>query len=185
MQQVTELKQQLLLAMPQLQDSWFERSVIYICQHDEYGAMGITLTKSSNLTLGDIYDQLDIDAACGQRSEVLNGGPVQQEHGFILHKQQGDWQSTLQLADDLFLTTSKDIIGAIAEGRGPNIYKVALGYAGWDKDQLEQELSDNSWLTLKADEKLLFNTEREELYSQALAKLGVNESFLSSEAGHA
>lgn len=189
MHQETDLTNQFLLAMPQLQGSWFERTVVLICQHDEHGAMGITLSKNSDINLGDIYEQLEIEHRVDESESVIIGGPVKQEHGFVLHLERGSWQSTVQLTENLYMSTSKDILKAIAEGTGPRQYRVALGYAGWDKDQLEQELTENSWLTLNTDsavqEQLLFDIKYDQVYSQALAQLGVDESFLSSEAGHA
>ena len=116
---------------------------------------------------------------------VFQGGPVSQEHGFILHKEAGSWSSSLQIASNSHLTSSKDILSAIAAGSGPKHYRLALGYAGWDAQQLDEEIRDNAWLTVEADDDLLFDTPSDELYDKALAKLGVSSEFLSTDAGHA
>ncbi len=181
----SSLKNHFLIAMPSLKDSSFEHSVTYICSHNDEGAMGIVLNKPTELDLSEVLDQLDIEGGYGHDHTVLLGGPVHQDHGFILHKDKGDWRSTLSVSPTIHISTSKDILTSLAKGQGPSDYKVALGYAGWDAGQLEQELIDNSWITVEADEQIIFNTPENEIYQAALKLLGIDEGFLSSDAGHA
>ena len=185
MQQLNSLKNHLLIAMPQLEDSWFEGTVTYLCEHNEDGAMGLVLNKPLTVTLDDICQQLDIPRLAGIDPAILAGGPVSLEHGFILHRQQGQWDSTLNVDEEAHLTSSKDILKAIAAGDGPKDYRMTLGYAGWDAQQLDEELKQNSWLTVEASPELLFETEAKDLYRNALKKLGISPEFLSSDTGHA
>lgn len=179
------LKDHFLIAMPSLKGSEFDRSVTYICNHDGNGAMGIVLNNPTELNLSEVLEQLEIEGPHGRDKTVLLGGPVHQDHGFILHKEQGDWRSTLSVTDDIHVSTSKDILTSLAQGTGPSKYKIALGYAGWEAGQLEQELLDNTWITVEANKDIIFNTPEEDVYQAALKLLGIDESFLSSEAGHA
>ncbi len=181
----SSLKHHFLIAMPALKDSPFEHSITYICSHDDNGAMGLVLNNPTELDLSEVLEQLEIEGAYGHDRPVLLGGPVHQEHGFILHQDKGEWRSTLAVTDDVYVSTSKDILSALADGTGPNKYKVALGYAGWDAGQLEEELLGNSWLTVKATEDIIFNTPEKQMYQAALKLLGIDETFLSSEVGHA
>jgi putative transcriptional regulator len=181
----SSLKHHFLIAMPALKDSNFEHSITYICSHDDNGAMGLILNQPTDLDLSEVLEQLEIEGAHGHDHPVLLGGPVHQEHGFILHQDKGEWRSTLSVTDNIHISTSKDILTSLAQGTGPTQYKVALGYAGWDAGQLEQELLDNSWLTVEASEEIIFNTPAKEMYQAALKLLGIDEGFLSSEAGHA
>lgn len=185
MQQLNSLKNHLLIAMPALGDDWFAGSVTYLCEHNDEGAMGIVLNKPLAVTFHDICEQLEIPRMAGVDPQILSGGPVSPEAGFILHRQQGNWGSTLNITEQAHLTSSKDILKAIAGGSGPRDYRLALGYAGWDADQLDEEIRANSWLTLEASGELLFETHPEDLYNAALAKLGISPEFLSSDAGHA
>jgi putative transcriptional regulator len=179
------LKDHFLIAMPTLKDSSFEHSITYICSHDDNGAMGIVLNQSTDLNLHEVLEQLEIEGIHGHDHSVLLGGPVHQDHGFILHLEKGDWRSTLSVTDDIHVSTSKDILTSLAQGNGPKQYKVALGYAGWEAGQLEQELLDNSWITVAANADIIFNTPEDEMYQAALKLLGIDEGFLSSDAGHA
>ena len=181
----SSLKGHFLIAMPTLNDPAFEHSITYICNHDGDGAMGIVLNKSTQLTVSEVLDQLNINSTVDLDQLVLLGGPVHQDHGFILHKGRGNWLSTLAVTDDFFVSTSKDILTSLAQDTGPQNYKVALGYAGWDAGQLEEELLDNAWLTVEATEDVIFNTPENQIYQAALKLLGVDESFLSADAGHA
>lgn len=185
MQQIHNLKHHLLIAMPQLKDSWFAGSVVYLCEYSDEGAMGLILNHSLDVSFKEICEQLDLPQLPAVNPDVLAGGPVRQEHGFILHREIGSWKSTLAIDEDVQLTSSKDILQAIAIGSGPRYYRIALGYAGWDKGQLDKELQDNAWLTVAASPELLFETPAAELYTKALAKLGVSIEFLSAEAGNA
>ncbi|MFT4776700.1 MAG: putative transcriptional regulator [Oleispira sp.] len=184
-QALGSLKNHFLIAMPALKDSAFEHSITYICSHDSNGAMGIVLNQSTDLNLQEVLEQLEIEGAYGHENSVLLGGPVHQDHGFILHLEKGDWRSTLSVTDDIHVSTSKDILTSLAQGEGPKQYKVALGYAGWEAGQLEQELLDNSWITVAANTDIIFNTPENEMYKAALKLLGIDEGFLSSDAGHA
>ena len=178
---------QLLIALPALDDPHFSRGVALICQHDEAGAMGVVVNRASEYTLGDVLAQMNLqtgDAALSGQI-VLNGGPVHPERGFVLHDGQREWDSTLVISDTLALTTSRDILEAIAEGEGPQRVVVALGCAGWGAGQLEYELGENSWLTVEADLGVIFDTPVAERYDQALLLLGLQSWMLSPEAGHA
>lgn len=179
------LKHHFLIAMPALKDSSFEHSIIYLCSHDGSGAMGLILNKPSELNLHEVLEQLQIESENGHNQPVLLGGPIHQDHGFILHCDRGSWDSTLAVTDDIYVSTSKDILNALAQGTGPKHFKVALGYAGWDPGQLEQELLDNDWLTVEATNDVIFNTTELNMYKSALKLLGVDEVFLSSDMGHA
>ncbi|WP_221793802.1 YqgE/AlgH family protein [Oceanobacter mangrovi] len=185
MRQLSSLKNQLLIAMPQLQDSWFEGTVTYLCEHDEHGAMGLVLNKPTNIDFAQVCDQLDIFRQPQINPAMLSGGPVSSEQGFILHNQQTDYQATLTVSPIARLTSSKDILVAIGKGEGPLAYRLALGYAGWSAGQLDEEILANSWLNVEADEELLFHTPTDQLYQTALARLGVSAAMLSDQAGHA
>lgn len=182
------LSRHLLIAMPALDDPNFTRGVTLICQHSEEGAMGLTINRPSDLRLGDVMRQIGLtqippDVAA---RKVLLGGPVQVERGFVLHEPSDTWDSSAKLGDDLVVTTSKDVLHAIAEGRGPNRYLVLLGYAGWGAGQLEQEVRDNAWLTAEPhDHDLLFDTPIEQRWDAAARLLGVDISRMTGSVGHA
>lgn len=183
----TFLDSKLLLAMPSLQDPRFDRSVIYVCSHDESGAMGLVINQSfENLSFEGLLEQLEIDTAMeSPEISVHIGGPVEPGRGFILHSADYVQDSTLVVSETLALTATVDILRAMAEGHGPLHSLLALGYAGWGPGQLEQEIVANSWLTADADEEIIFYTEPEQKWPRAMAMLGINISMLSSEAGHA
>lgn len=178
---------QLLIALPALADPNFARSVTLICQHDAQGAMGIVVNRRSEYTLGDVLRQMQIesgDSALCART-VLAGGPVHPERGFVLHDGEDGWESTLTVARGLHVTTSRDILEAIARGEGPRHSAVALGYAGWGGGQLEFELGENSWLTAPADPDLLFDTPFEQRWQRAAGRIGVDMARVADYAGHA
>lgn len=181
------LTNQFLIAMPNMRDPNFDHTVTLICQHNEEGALGIVLNRTVELTVGDILDQMDISRERYLQGDRLvhYGGPVQTERGFILHEDVGSWDSTLEVHGDLGLTTSRDILEAMARNEGPGRSLVALGYAGWGSGQLEQEISDNSWLNGPANPDLIFATPVEQRWAAAAQLLGVDLGMLSSEAGHA
>lgn len=184
---VSSLRNHLLIAMPGLFDSAFAHSLIYICEHTPEGAMGLAVNRPLGENLSEILDQFNLQypAPVGELP-LLAGGPVQMGRGFVLHPTEPrQWQSTLAVGDGISLTASKDIIADIAEGKGPDIALVILGYAGWGAGQLEQELLDNLWLTLPAEPELLFGTPIEHRAAVAAARLGVELSQLSISAGHA
>lgn len=181
------LTNHLLIAMPQLADGNFYRSVIYICEHSDSGAMGVIITKPTNLHLSDILDDMSIayeDSAMAN-NPVLLGGPVQTEQGFILHSPLGSWESTLKVTDNIGITTSKDILSSIADNQEPSTALVFLGYAGWGKGQLEKEIMSNSWLTIETNREILFETPYDKRWEAAAHLLGVDMSTLSSDSGHA
>jgi len=176
-----------LIAMPTLADANFARSVTLICEHSDKGAMGIVVNRMTDLRLGEIFEQLSIDPAKASNTEsvVYLGGPVQNNRGFVLHEPLGNWESTLTVTDNLGVSTSRDVLEAIAHNRGPDKYMVALGYAGWGAGQLEREISENSWLSGPASREIIFNLPVEHRWKAAARLMGVNLSTLSGEAGHA
>ncbi|MEA5667407.1 YqgE/AlgH family protein [Stenotrophomonas sp. MH1] len=181
------LSNHLLVALPSLADGTFARSVALICQHDENGAMGVVVNQASDFTLGEVFEQMEIDCDDGdlRAAPVLNGGPVHTERGFVIHDDARAWDSSLTVADGLYLTTSRDILEAMAIGQGPRNALVTLGCAGWGAGQLEQELADNSWLTVPADAALLFATPLEERWQLAAARIGVDLFRLTGYSGRA
>ena len=183
-EQMKSLRNQFLIAMPQMRDPNFDGTVTYICDHNEHGAMGIIINRPLELRLGDILGQLDLGGQDIDRP-VYGGGPVQMERGFVLHSPQGEWDSSLQLSEGVSLTTSKDILAALASEQGPEKNLVALGYAGWGAGQLEQEIAENCWLTCPSNEEILFHTPYSKIFNTAIALLGFDLSQLSDQAGHA
>jgi len=181
------LANQLLIALPTLADSPFERSVALICQHDGEGAMGVVVNRASEYTLGEVFEQMGIDSSdatlCAQ--PVLAGGPVHPERGFVLHDGEREWDSSLPIAPELYVTTSRDILEAMARGEGPQRATVALGCAGWGAGQLESELVDNSWLTAPADAELLFALPLAARWQAAAGRIGVDMSRITDYSGHA
>ena len=160
MRQLATLSNQLLIAMPAMRDPNFARGVTFLCQHNEEGAMGLMVNRLSEYRLGDVLAQMNLASELTEVNDapVLIGGPVQPERGFVLHVPAGNWESSFRISDRICVTTSRDILIAMAEGRGPDRAVVALGYAGWSPGQLEQELRENAWLTVPAQERLLFET---------------------------
>lgn len=181
------LTNHLLIAMPNLADPNFTRTVTFICEHTHEGAMGIVINRVTDLTLGDILKQLEFNLAKGTSLDlpIYLGGPVQNNRGFVLHEPIGTWQSSLHVTDTLAVSTSRDILEAIAENRGPKRYLIALGYAGWGAGQLEKEIAENSWLNGPADQEILFDLPPERRWAAAAERLGVDLTTLHSEAGHA
>lgn len=180
------LRNHFLLAMPGLTDPMFTRSVTYICDHSEHGAMGIVLNQPLGITLTEVFDQLSLESksAVGQ-NPVLAGGPVNTQRGFVLHRDQGSWDSTLHITSEICLTASRDIVAAIAEDHGPRSAQFALGYAGWNAGQLEEEIASNAWLTIEADSSIIFDTPVEQRWAAAANHLGIDLNLISSVAGHA
>lgn len=176
-----------LIAMPAMTDPFFAKSLTYVCEHNEQGAMGIVVNRPISLTLSELFAQINMPLKPVELEDVLVhfGGPVQTDRGFVLHDTGGPWQSTLQVNDKIGLTTSRDILQAVGEGQGPQHLLVTLGYAGWSEGQLEQELADNAWLSVLASEHILFELPAEERLSAAMALLGIDFASLSDEAGHA
>lgn len=179
------LKDHFLIATPALVGGFFAKSLTYICEHNALGAMGIVVNQPLGIPLAEIFDQLDLEARPGTVNQtVLAGGPVQIEHGFLLHDEAGSWESTVQIGQKTWLTTSKDILEAIANGDAKGQILMALGYAGWSAGQLEDELADNAWLTVAADNDVLFATPYEKRLQAAGRLLGIDIHLMSDAAGH-
>ena len=187
MNAVSDLSNHFLIAMPGLEDANFYRTVTYICEHNEQGAMGIVINRPLDISLGDILEQMDIPTSSANTSKraVFAGGPVQTERGFVLHTPDNDWESTLQVTPEISITTSRDILEAIAEDKGPEQSLVALGYAGWGEGQLEEEMSANAWLSGPADSQIIFKLPSEERWQAAAQILGIDMNLMSGDAGHA
>lgn len=183
---IANLTNQFLIAMPGMADPFFARTVTYLCQHSEEGALGIIVNRPSELTLSDIMEQMEIEIldASIAKIPVYFGGPVQPERGFILHDSSSHWGSTLKVSDTISLTTSRDILEAIGQGEGPANILVALGYAGWGKGQLEKEIVENSWLNAPADQSILFKKPAARRWKAAAELMGINISLLTAQAGH-
>ena len=184
---VTWLTGHLLIAMPAMADPNFVRTVTYVCEHTDQGALGIVINRPLQMDLGTVFEQLALDAtdAARSREPVLRGGPVQVERGFVLHEPDRKWDSTVEVSSSVHLTTSQDILSALAEGTGPRRALMALGYAGWGAGQLEMAMGANAWLSVPASDAILFDTPFEARWAAAAALLGINLATLSSEAGHA
>ena len=181
------LRDHFLLAMPGLSEGIFSQSITYICEHGESGAMGIVINQPLELSVAEIFEHLQITAR-GDFADmpVMAGGPVQIDHGFVLHRScAASWESSLKVTPEITLTTSCDVLRAIANKSGPRDHLIALGYAGWAAGQLEQELADNAWLTLPASSDIIFNTAPERRLGAAAALLGIDMNLISAEAGHA
>ncbi len=183
----TPLANQLLIALPALADPHFARSVALICQHDADGAMGVVVNRPSEYTVGEVLEQMGIEGGdeALRRQVVLSGGPVHPERGFVIHDGGAQWDSTLPIADNLSVTTSRDILEAMARGTGPGHALVALGCAGWGAGQLEQELVQDSWLTAPADADLLFALPLEARWQAAAGLIGVDMTRIADYSGHA
>lgn len=187
MEDNVSLKNQFLIAMPGLEDANFSRTVTYICEHDKHGAMGIVINRPSELQLADVLEHMQIDdiqSDCGGQL-IYVGGPVEPERGFVVHPNKESWDSTLKVTDDISITTSRDVLDAIAHGTGPTRSLIALGYAGWGAGQLENEIQSNAWLSGPADPEVIFELPSKERWNAAARLLGVDLSLLSTDAGHA
>lgn len=185
-----------LIAMPGLEDASFSRSVVYLCEHSERGALGLIINKPTSISLEGLFEKVDLSLGREDltRQPVLQGGPVQTERGFVLHDamraateadDESPYASTMTIPGGLEMTTSKDVLEAMAHGAGPRRVLVTLGYSAWGEGQLESELAENSWLTVGADVSVIFETPVDERYDRALGLLGLQAWMLSPEAGHA
>lgn len=180
------LRDHFLIAMPGMHGASFAHTLIYLCDHNESGAMGLTVNHPMSLSLGDIFSQLGLpDGANLGAYPVLAGGPVQVERGFVLHTGSPQWQTTLRVTQEISLTASRDILEALSEGRGPQEFVLALGYAGWGPGQLEEEIAANAWLTVPAEKHMLFHTPVEQRWSAATHHLGFDFNLISTTVGHA
>ncbi len=192
-----DLTNQFLIAMPGMDDENFAGAVIYLCEHTERGALGLVINRPSDITLKNLFEKvelsLDRDDIAGQ--PVYIGGPVQTERGFVLHERVAgaasddascSYTSSMRIAGGaLEMTTSKDVLEAMAQGTGPKRVFISLGYSGWSAGQLEDEISRNGWITVDAEPSVIFDTPTERRYDKALSLLGIDRGMLSSEAGHA
>ena len=193
---LTNLTNHFLIAMPGLQDPLFEHSVVYLCEHSQRGALGLVINKPSEIDLKGLFDKVELPLTRTdlQKTPVFVGGPVQTERGFVLHEatfaydakpEHPVYASTLVIPGGLEMTTSRDVLEAISTGSGPRKVLISLGYAAWGEGQLESELGENSWLTVQADSRLIFETPVAQRYAQALKLLGLESWMLSPDAGHA
>lgn len=176
-----------LIAMPNMADPNFARTLTYVAEHNEQGALGIIINRPIDMNLATLFERVDlaleVDGFADQ--PVYFGGPVQTDRGFVLHRPAGTWHSTLQVNDEIALTSSRDILQAIGSRGEPGEILVTLGYSGWAAGQLEQELADNAWLTVPADAGIIFDLPPEERLAAAMQKLGIDFTNLSEVAGHA
>ncbi len=186
MNKATYLNNQFIIAMPGLADPVFFHTVTYLCQHNHEGALGIIINRSAEMKLGEIFKQMKIRSTslCAAEAPVFAGGPVQQERGFVLHTRGGGWDATTSVSESISLTTSRDVIEAIAVGKGPEQYLVALGYAGWGEGQLEQEMLANAWLNTQCSQQVLFDTPINVRWQAAAEQIGIDINLLTIQAGH-
>lgn len=181
------LTNQLLVAMPGMEDPRFSQTVTLVCEHGDKGALGIVLNKPLSMRLSEVLTQMKLPALSDSVATqiVLSGGPVHQDRGFVLHRPGGKWESTHKISDSIQVTTSRDVLAAMARGEGPENAFIALGYAQWDAGQLERELKENAWLTLPVSDAVLFDLPYEERWAAAWRSLGVDVTTVSPVAGHA
>ena len=182
-----DLTHHFLIAMPSMADPYFSKTLTYVCEHNDRGALGVVVNRPIDMTLQALFERLSLKLRNGEFADapIYFGGPVQTDRGFVLHAPAGDWQSTLRVGEAIGLTTSKDILEAVGRGEGPTRLLVTLGYAGWSAGQLEHEISQNAWLTVEAIESILFETPAEERLPAAMELLGLDFAKLQDEAGHA
>jgi putative transcriptional regulator len=187
--QSVNLTNHFLIAMPNMADPYFAKSLTYICEHNEQGALGVVVNRPTEMTVGGLFEQVEIPLANNELSQraVYFGGPVQVDRGFVLHRPVGGWQSTLVIGNEIGLTTSRDILEAMGQGDGPACEGtlVSLGYSGWAPGQIEQELGQNAWLTVSANASIIFDKSPETRLESAMSLLGFDLASLSEEAGHA
>jgi putative transcriptional regulator len=187
MQIPDNLTNQYLLATPNIQDPLFASSIVYMCEHSSEGSMGMVINHLAEQTLQNIFEQLDIEC---DDPDILNthvfiGGPVKLQQGFVLHTPCGDWDKTIPVGDEVYLSSSRDILEAIAQHQGPQKYLVLLGFSGWAAGQLEKELQENSWLTAKASPTITYNKDIDQKWQMAFDTLGFNLDKLSPITGNA
>ena len=181
-----DLSNQFLMAMPGMVGGEFAGTVIYLCEHGPNGALGLVINRPTDLSVAGLLEKIDLklEIALPQNASVYFGGPVHTDRGFVLHSPAGSFSSSIQLGQ-LALTTSRDVLQAVAQGNGPDKMLVTLGYSGWGAGQLENEIAQNAWLTVPANPDVIFATPPEDRYSAALKLLGIDPAMLSSVAGHA
>lgn len=183
-----------LIAMPSLKDTYFERTVVYLCEHDSKGAMGLIINRPVGIKVNELLEQIAEENEAEhapefsedtEQVEVIMGGPVTPDRGYVLHTPQSYWSNSHLVSDSLMLTSSRDILSAIGTEKGPENYIVALGHSGWSQGQLEQEIADNTWLTIPASQALLFDQDYDNLWEKATQTLGFDVWQISSQTGHA
>ncbi|MDR1367993.1 MAG: YqgE/AlgH family protein [Candidatus Accumulibacter sp.] len=179
-----------LIAMPAMEDLFFARSLIYIAEHNDQGALGIIVNRPTDMSLSSLLEKINANIETSETVDlsacpVLFGGPVQTDRGFVLHRPLGRWQATLVVNDDVGLTSSRDVLQAFAREGKPHEMMLTLGYSGWGAGQLECEISQNAWLTVPADQRILFETPFEEKLPSAMERLGIDFANFSGKAGHA
>jgi len=187
MDEQCSLNNHFLIAMPHLGDPNFFHTVTYLCEHTEKGAMGLVINRPLDITLTDIFEQMSIETKADEFDHipVFMGGPVEQERGFVLHQPAGDWEASQTVTEQVAITSSRDILEAIARHEGPDQFVIVLGYAGWGSGQLEQELADNAWLNGPAQSDILFSTPIEQRWEAAAALFGIDLNLISTQTGHA
>jgi len=183
----SNLTNHFLIAMPALNDPHFFHTVTYICEHTEQGSMGIIINRPIEMKLSDILQHMEIGISkdISFNQDIYKGGPVEEDRGFVVHEYTKDWDSTLKITDQIAVTTSRDVLEAIAQGEGPKNTFIALGYAGWAEGQLEKEMAQNAWLSCPADKQILFDLPTEERWKAAAKSIGVDVDLLSTTVGHA
>ena len=183
----SSLANHFLIAMPEMADPNFGGAVVFVAEHGPSGALGLVINRPTDLDLGTLFERIELDLSTSERARepVYYGGPVQRDRGFVLHCPVGSWNATVTVSEEIGLTSSKDVLEAVAQGEGPEGMLVTLGYSGWGPGQLEDEIARNAWLTVPADARLIFDTPVDERFLGAFQLLGVNPAFLASSAGHA
>jgi len=181
------LKNKLLIAMPSLADPYFSKAVIYVCEHNSQGAIGLIINQPLEQSLSLVFEQMSLEVLAPKANllPLLFGGPLQPERGFVIHRPSGHWRSSIDLENDVSVTTSNDIIKALAQGTGPGEAMVALGYAGWEGEQLDEEVKQNTWLTCPFDASILYDVPFEQRWQSAANSIGIDLNLLSSDIGHA
>ena len=179
-----------LIAMPSMLDPMFGGTVVYLCEHNAQGALGVVINRPTDMTIDDLFQRIDLKLEIvpsnpDASSAVLFGGPVQDDRGFVLHTPRGEYSSTLKITDDISFTTSRDVLEAVATGSGPQQILISIGYSGWGAGQLEDEIAHNGWLTVAADRSIMFDLPIAERYAAAIKLLGIDPMMLTGEAGHA
>ncbi len=183
-----DLTNQFLIAMPGMVDAAFSGTVVYLCDHSEHGALGLVINRPTDINLGSLFNRIDLKLEIQplQKVPVYFGGPVQTDRGFVLHEStKAQYTYLMSIPGGLSMTTSKDVLEAVASGKGPEKFLLTLGHAAWDAGQLEEEISHNGWLNVEADPKIIFDVPPEERFAAALSLLGISPLMLCREAGHA
>ena len=189
----TDLSNHFLLAMPGMADPNFAGALVLVVEHNDKGALGLVVNKPTTMSLPTLLSRIELDVVPGNDRDpgapaavqVFYGGPVQTDRGFVLHQPSGHWNSTVAIGDQISLTTSKDVLEAVAAGRGPERLLVTLGYAGWGPGQLESEIGQNAWLTMPADPGLVFDIPADARFAEAYRMLGIDPLLIAPRAGHA